>query len=220
MIKLVLIDFDDTLCLTEKGRFIVENYVAEKMGFPPMTRETHIKYWGKKTLKESILDRIPGIDAKVFMEELERALPQFIENGTVDVISEVNLKTLDKLRERGLKTGILTSRSFMEVKHLLDKDHPLTTRIDAFYHKDNTDYVKPNPKVYDNALNHFNLRPDEVVYIGDNISDGTSAKGAGMHFIALLESELKTKEDFKSVPVDYFALKFSDIVDYLDKAQI
>ena len=67
MIKLVLIDFDDTLCMTEKARFKIENYVAKKMGFSPMTRETHIKYWGKKPLEESILDRVPGIDAKAFM---------------------------------------------------------------------------------------------------------------------------------------------------------
>lgn len=43
MIKLVIIDFDDTLCLTEKACFKMENYVAQKMGFAPINREAHIK---------------------------------------------------------------------------------------------------------------------------------------------------------------------------------
>lgn len=216
MIKLVIIDFDDTLCLTEEACFKVENYVAQKMGFVPMTREAHIKNWGHP-LEEAILERVPGINAEIFMQEIEKALPEFIERGELDTITDINLQTLESIRAGGIKTAILTSRSLMEVKHLLDKDHPLTSRIDAFYHKGNTEFLKPDPKVFNKALKHFNVTPDEAVYIGDSLGDAASAKGAGLHFIALLESELRTREDFKSMPVDYFALKFNDIIEYVVK---
>jgi phosphoglycolate phosphatase-like HAD superfamily hydrolase len=193
----------------------MENYIAQKMGFEPMTRATHIKDWGKP-LEEVILERIPGIDAKVFMRELEYVLPEFIEKGEVDVITDINLETLDQIRKNGTKTAILTSRTLLEAKHLLDENHPLSSRIDAFYHKDNTEYLKPDPKVFDKVLKYFKVKPHEAVYIGDSVGDAISAKGAGLHFIALLESELKTKEDFQSIPVDYFASKFRDIIAYIE----
>lgn len=216
MIKLVLIDFDDTLCLTEQACFEMENLVAQKMGFAPMTREVHIRTWGQP-LEEAILVRVPGIDADAFMLEVEKIMPKLIQEGSLDVVTDINLQTLDKLKEFGYKTAILTSRTSMEVKHLLDENHPLTSRIDAFYHKGNNEYRKPDPRAYDKALKHFNVKPSDTVYIGDNLNDAISAKEAGLHFIALLESELKTKEDFKSVPVDYFALKFNDILNYVVK---
>ncbi len=37
MIKLILVDFDDTLCLSEKACFHVENEIAAELGFSPMT---------------------------------------------------------------------------------------------------------------------------------------------------------------------------------------
>ncbi|HZJ18384.1 MAG TPA: hypothetical protein VFD45_02065 [Patescibacteria group bacterium] len=43
MIELIILDFDDTLCLTEKSSYELENLIAQKIGFPPITRETHIK---------------------------------------------------------------------------------------------------------------------------------------------------------------------------------
>jgi phosphoglycolate phosphatase-like HAD superfamily hydrolase len=57
----------------------------------------------------------------------------------------------------------------------------------------------------------------ECVYVGDAVTDAIAANGAGMHFIAVLESGLRQKEDFKKVRVDFFAKKFSDTVSYLKR---
>jgi len=216
MIKLVLVDFDDTLCLTEQSCFVLENFVATKLGFSPMTREVHLSTWGKP-LGEAILERIPGIDAELFMSELDKEMPKFVENGRLDAITDINLETLNAIKSKGIKTGILTSRTIMEARHLLDENHPLSSKIDAFFHKDNNDYVKPDPRVFEKPLREFGLKPEEVVYVGDSLGDAVSAKEAGLHFIALLESELRSKEDFESVPVDYFAYKFQDIAVYLNE---
>ena len=217
MIKLVLIDFDDTLCLTEKACFELENFVAQKMGYSPMTRETHLKNWGKP-LVDAISERIPGVDVNAYIKAHEKIMPEFIKNGQLDIITDINLKTLATLREHGIKTAILTARSVMEAKHLLDENHPLTAKIDKFYHRDNTEYKKTDPKVYDKILQHFKVKPNETVYVGDSISDAVTAKAAGLHFVALLESGLKTKKDFNYfVPVDFFATKFEDILIYLKR---
>jgi phosphoglycolate phosphatase len=61
-------------------------------------------------------------------------------------------------------------------------------------------------------LEKYHLSPDQAVYIGDSLGDAKSAKGAGLHFIASLESGLRTEEDFSSIPVDHFIKKFPEIV--------
>lgn len=216
MIKLVIIDFDDTLSLTEKACFNIENFIAKKMGFAPMNRETHLKNWGKP-IREAIGDRIPGINADEFMVLLEKTLPDFIQNNEADVITDVNIKVLDQLKSRGYKLAILTSRTLGEVKHLMHTNHPLNIRLDGFYHRDNLDYVKPDPRVFEKVLNKFNIKPDEAIYIGDSVSDAKSAKDAGLHFIALLESKLRSRDDFKGLSVDFFAESFSQIIDYIRK---
>ena len=66
-------------------------------------------------------------------------------------------------------------------------------------------------------MKFFNVKPIEVVYVGDSLGDANAAKKAGMHFIAVLESGIRTKNDFKQFPVDFFANKFTDILKYILK---
>lgn len=214
MIKLVLLDFDDTLCLTESVCWRIENELAGKMGFTPMTHETHLKNWGKP-LQIAIEERIPGIDGDEFMHLMDKELPKYIEAGTADKISSENLDILRKLRDKKKKVGILTSRSLSEIRHLLDNKHPLSQLTDAFYHKDNLEYLKPDPRVFTDALYQFDCLPDEVIYVGDAVSDAMAAKGAGLHFIAVLEAGIWTKGDFTGQHVDFFANKFTDILPYI-----
>ncbi|MFH0772801.1 MAG: HAD family hydrolase [bacterium] len=216
MIKLVMIDFDDTLCLTEKAAFEIENHIANKMGFPPMDRKTHLRNWGKP-IKEAIKERIPGINTDEFIVHWEKTLLEFVMRNEVDVISDNNYKVLDELKTFGLKLAILTSRTIGEVKHLIHISHPLAVRIDKFYHTGNSKYMKPDPRVFDKALHEFKVKPHEVVYVGDSLSDAVGAKAAGLHFIALLESKLRTRDDFKGLGVDFFADTFTQIINYIHK---
>ena len=73
-------------------------------------------------------------------------------------------------------------------------------------------YHKPDPRAFNSLLQDNNLRPDECLYVGDSISDAQSAKQAGLHFIASLESGLRRRQDFDGLPVDAFIQKFPDVV--------
>ena len=214
MIKLVVIDFDDTLSLNEQAFFVFENYIAQKLGFRPMSRAAHQKNWGKP-VREAIVERIPGINVNAFMDLHKKELPAFVKRGKADVVSKRNLIVLDSLIKRGKTLVILTSRTMHEVVHLTNKNNPLHMFIKNIYHLNNTKYAKPDPRVFDEILSDFAVRPFEALYIGDSVIDGVSAKGAGMKFIALLESGLRSKEDFSSVHVDFFAQTFPDILEYI-----
>lgn len=216
MIKLVLLDFDDTLCLSEELCFHFENEIAKTMGFKPMSREVHKSTWGQH-LSESITDRIPGINAAEFMKRFEKLVPKAITEKRFDTVPPQNLEVLKKLKEEGKKIAIITSRSLIEVKAIMDTSHPLSGKIDRFYHKDNVEHMKPDPRVFNKALYEFDVMPIECVYVGDTLKDGFAANNSGMDFIAVLESGLVPRESFKNVniKVDYFAEKFTDILPYI-----
>jgi len=214
MIKLVIIDIDDTLTLTEEACFMIENHIAEKMGLPPMSRGDHKKNWGKP-IRETIAERIPEIDTEQFMELHKTLLSGFVKEGKLDNISDKNMETLKTLKDKGKRIAIQTSRTFHEVEHLLDKNHDINKWIDKIYYADNSKCLKPDPRVFKQILDDFNVQPEEAVYVGGSVSDGISAKGARLHFIASLESGLRTKENFKSISVDYFVNSFPEILDYI-----
>lgn len=216
MIKLVLLDFDDTLCLSEESCFLFENEVAQSMGFAPMNREIHKATWGQH-LNEAIQTRIPGINAGEFMKKFDALVPQAIANGKFDFVPPQNLEILEKIKDEGKKIAIITSRSFVEVKTLMDTTHPLSSKIDKFYYKENVEHMKPDPRVFNKALYEFDVMPIECVYVGDTLKDGFAANNSGMDFIAVLESGLVAKESFMNVNihVDFFAKKFTDILPYI-----
>jgi len=215
MIKLVIIDFDDTLSLTEGAFFDIENQIAKEMGFPAMVQEAHQKNWGVP-IRKAITQRIPGIDPDIFLKKLIESLPGFVAAGKVDTINGRNVETLDLLKKEGKCLAILTSRTEQESKHLLDENHHINKWVEKIYHADNLNYLKPDPRAFAQCLADFSVGPKEAIYIGDSILDGLSAKGAGLHFIALLESGLRSKEDFKSVSVDFFANTFPEITNYIN----
>ncbi len=216
MIKLVIFDFDDTLSMTEEIFFRVENQIAEKMGFAPMSRRAHQKNWGQP-VKKAILERIPGIDPDEFMRLHQELMPDLVKDKVVDHITDEKIQTLKTLKRDGLRMAILTSRLLQEAEHLLNEEHHVNKYIEKIYHADNSDFLKPDPRVFDKILAEFKTDPRESVYVGDSLSDAISAKGAGLHFIAYLENGLRKESDFESVEVDYFTKSFPKIIEYIEK---
>ncbi len=208
MLKLILIDFDDTLVQTEAACFELENDIAIRLGHSPMTREAHKRNWGV-ALRPAILERIPGIDVDKFLKLHQQLLPKYVTVGKFDEVTEENLQALQAVRQSGYKVAILTSRTLAETEHLVHASHPLSNYIDGFYHGDNLEVAKPDPKVFRLPLHHFKVEPHQAVYIGDARKDGECAKAAGLHFIATLESGLLSQQDFQHIPVDSFINHFS-----------
>ena len=214
MIKLVLFDFDETICMTEEACFHLENETAQSMGFSPMSREIHQSTWGKP-LKNAITIRVPGIDPETFMTEVMKRSKKYLHDGRLDSIGQDRLKVFDELIAMGKKIAILTSRTYDEVEHLIDPNHVISEKVEQIYHMEEGSYVKPDPRVFDKPLADFNCLPEEAVYIGDAVSDAQAANGAGLHFIAYIESTIRDESQFAGHHVDFFAYSFEDVLKYL-----
>lgn len=211
MIKAVVIDVDDTLCLTEAASFELENTALIRMGREPMPRSIHIATWGKP-LFEAIVTRSPGVDVEAFKVEYHPAIAEFIADGRLDAIPEENYVALDSLIEAGMQIMLLTSRTHGEFRHILEPDHLLASRVTAFYYKDNMQFHKPDPRAFDELLQAHNLLPESCIYVGDSPSDAQASNEAGLHFIASLESGIRQRQDFDGFRVDGFINRFPEVV--------
>lgn len=211
MIEAVVIDLDDTLCLTEATCFEMENEILTKMGRAPMGRDIHVSTWGRP-LQEAILLRSPGVDLDEFNKLYAPTINEYTQAGKLDAIPQVNLEALDELIILGKFVMVLTSRTHEELHHLLEPDHLLAERVKAFYYKDNMQFHKPDPRAFDELLRDHSLDPSQAVYVGDSVSDAVAAKEAGLHFIASLESGLRTRTDFGHLPVDAYIGRFPEVV--------
>ncbi|MCA9332469.1 HAD family hydrolase [Candidatus Saccharibacteria bacterium] len=201
--KAVILDVDDTLCLTEAACFELENATLAAMGRDPMPRELHLKTWGKP-LFDIMPIRSPGIDVREFRAAYEPLIKSAISEGRLDVIPPENLRAIDQLVALGKSVMLLTSREHGEFEHMLDAAHPLNGRIDAFYYKDNMEYHKPDPRAFAQIEANHGWLPEECVYVGDSVSDADAALGAGLSFVCSLESGLRTREDFARHQVDAY----------------
>ncbi|BCY14142.1 hypothetical protein L3i22_092300 [Actinoplanes sp. L3-i22] len=191
----MIVDVDDTLCLTEAASFELENDVLAALGRPPMSRAVHRATWGE-ILLDAMPHRSPGVDLDRFAALFPIWHQRYLAEGRLDVIPPENLATLDRLVLDGRTVLLLTSRTEPEVRHLLEPDHVLAGRVAGAYHQGNTRFRKPDPRAFDELLIETGLSPERCVYVGDSPGDALAAGGAGIRFIACLQSGVRGLDDF------------------------
>lgn len=211
MLRAVIVDVDDTLCLTEAASFELENDVLALMGRPPMSRRLHLDTWGELLL-DAMPHRSPGVDLDMFAGLFPAEHQRYLAEGRLDVIRPANLAALDALVEGGRTIMLLTSRAEAEVRHLLAPDHILAGRVAGAYHQGNTRFRKPDPRVFDELLAETGFRPQECVYVGDSPGDAVAAAGAGLRFIACLQSGVRRADEFEPRFVSAVVATFPEIV--------
>lgn len=212
VIRAVIVDVDDTLCLTEAVCFDLENEVLTAMGRDPMSRAVHLATWGEPLL-DAMPRRSPGVDLDRFAVTYRQVLRRYILSGRLDHIAPENLDALDRIILDGRTVMLLTSRTEAEIEHMLAPDHVLAQRVGAVYHADNTRFRKPDPRAFDELLAATGLGPEQCVYVGDSPGDAQAAGGAGLHFIACLQSGVRERQDFDIRHVSAFIHTFSELVD-------
>lgn len=196
--------------MTEHACFVMENETLRAMARAPMSREMHVKTWGKP-LFEAINERSPGIDVAKFKVTFDLIMKDHLERKNLDVIAPENYTVLKQLANQGKQIMLLTSRTHDELKHMLEPSHLLSSHIEAFYYKENTRYHKPDPRAFDVLLGEHHLQPRDCVYVGDSPSDAAASNAAGLHCIISLESGLRSREQFASYTVDSFISVFGEL---------
>ena len=193
-IKVVLFDHDDTLVGTIDAKWAHHKHVAKTFYGKELTDDEIRPHWGKPL--HELVCLLYGTD------NVEQAMANNTSCHTdfPKLLFEDSIPTLRHLHEAGKVLGVVTATSRLSFEHDLELHGFPKDIIDYTQTADDTPYHKPDPRVFEPALTWLqskDIKPSEVLYVGDGLHDMKAALGAGFNFLGV-ETGLVTSEQFKA----------------------
>ena len=84
----------------------------------------------------------------------------------------------------------------------VQKTYRIFSLIDKIVVSGEVKQLKPNPEIFHTLLNKFNLKPEESLFIDDNIKNVEGAKALGINALRF-ENAKKLKEDLKALNITF-----------------
>lgn len=197
MIKALLSDFDDTLVFTIGPKWKQHIVAAQRYGIE-LTEGKIRQHWGEP---------LPKLIANLYELKDEQAIQLAVEyynslEGFPKAIKPGAIELVRNLAEKGIVIGIITATiksNLISDLSSLGFDLELLSYLQA---ADETDFHKPNPKVFDPALKYLDdqhgiTNPEEMVYIGDSLRDYYAARDRGLKFVGIPNGVTESKEDLQ-----------------------
>ncbi len=209
MIKCVVFDVDGTLIDT--GEAIIsslQKVLKEDLGQAYSEDELSFAFGipGAVTLK------------KLGINDIEYSIGKWVKymddfSDSIKVFDGVD-NCLRKIKELGIKTGIVTSKSKEEFESNFIP-FGLIGYFDYVVCADDTTRHKPDPEPILKLLEISGNKPEDIVYIGDTKYDKECAEGAGAKFGLALWG-VKSAEGFESA---YLLQRPEDILEFITSKQ-
>jgi HAD superfamily hydrolase (TIGR01549 family) len=175
-------------------------------------RQDTKEYYISKGLPPEILEPADGISSST-----GKAREYFLQNGfTMDewdameaevdkilsqhegfaadtaTLIDGSLEIARKLRKAGFKLAILTNNGRPALDKIM-KQLPLQENFDLIQTRHESSKPKPFPDGLLEVATRLGVDPDEVVYVGDALIDGTAARNAGIEFWGVSTGETAAK---------------------------
>lgn len=193
--KVIIFDFDGTIADTVDALVTIANRLALEFGYVQisaneltllrnLTAREIIRYSGVSLLKIPFLVKKVKGELKNKIKELEPIA------GITEALIE--------LKNQGYKLGIITSNSQENVNEFLQ--HHNLDNLFEFIHSGVTIFGKTT--IINNVLRQRQIKPQIVIYVGDETRDVEAAKKANIRVIAVTwgfnssEALAKEKPDF------------------------
>jgi putative hydrolase of the HAD superfamily len=138
-------------------------------------------------------------------EELARVIHSkwmdFVDCAVYPEVREV----LQGLKRRGVKVGLISNGYEEEINLVLDKAALEAAAFDVIVGVDTVGKVKPDPDIFQYALKKLNVKPEEVIFVGDNVeADYEGARNVGIHALLIRrtgtpQSDVETVKNLSEV---------------------
>lgn len=126
--------------------------------------------------------------------------------------ASTNRALLDALRERGLKTGLVSNT--MDPRWLLLRDldeQGLAERLDVVVFSSDVGVRKPRPEIFRRALDALDVTADRALFVGDRlVADIRGARDVGMRTVQAMW--YRAEEDADRVEPDFRAFTQFDVL--------
>jgi putative hydrolase of the HAD superfamily len=147
------------------------------------------EYWNKR---DGLLLRHLGLplDRKL----LRKIQTRWFDYAECPLFPDVN-PVLSKLRERGLKMGIISTGYEQDIDAITQKTGLQKDLFQVIVGADTLKKTKPDPEVFKYALTKLKVKPQETLFVGDEIdADYRGAENAGIHALLIQRTENKTSQ--------------------------
>lgn len=193
-----IFDFDYTLADATNGIVSSFNYAFSKLDIPLFDRESIKRTVGLPLDKAFI--QLTNNESEVL---INRFLSLFREKAN-EVMSKETLlyadtvNTLERLKQSGLNTGIVTTKYHFRIVETLNL-HGVLNLIDIIVGGEDVKIPKPSPEGLLLAIDSLNEQLSNVLYIGDSLIDAKTALAANVDFAAVTTGTT-TENEFSQYP--------------------
>ncbi|MCK4649490.1 HAD-IA family hydrolase [bacterium] len=212
-ITTVLFDFDGTLVQLNLNfpEIYREVYsIVKRYDIDPTLYQDFFLIELVETITQELKKHNPG-KAEKFNREAEG----FLRGREIAAAKEAEVipgacQTLKRLKERGIRIGIVTRNCKEAVRIGLGKNDFI---YDLLLTRDDIRPVKPEPHSLEKALQVLRGKPEGTIMVGDHPIDIRAGKKVGVKTVAVLSGK-KAKEDFKEFEPDLIIPTVSNLLEY------
>ena len=178
--RLIIFDFDGTLCDTRQNIIIAFRATMERLGLE-LRSEAACGATIGLTLRDGFRELYPAFDdaeidhcvdtyRAIFAERRRELMPNLFPGVS---------RVLEELRRRGYILSIASSRLTDSLRLFMDA-HDISRHFDFVVGSDSVERHKPDPEPVLMTLKELGYRPSEAFVVGDMPVDIAMAHGAGV----------------------------------------
>ncbi len=187
--EMVLIDVDGTLVDSVPDLAFCVDELMRRLGRPPHG-EAKVRDWVGNGVERLCRRALVGqLDGEPPEEDFAKAYPMFLELYAENTSKRSTLypgirEGLDYLQSAGYLLGCVTNKAERFTKPLL-QDLGIYDAFGIVISGDTLPVKKPDPRPLLHAAEHFSVRADQSLMLGDSKSDVTAARAAGFQIVCM-----------------------------------
>lgn len=194
----LIFDYDDTLVQTKKSVWKTFREIGKRYYDMDITDDMIRSAWGVPypDLLNEVFQNVDSI------ENMDRIYRENRSNNLIEHFEDA-LNFMNNLDEE-VFTGIITASN----REFVMKD---LTRLGFPMHKfkyiqtsEDTQFHKPDPRVFDKLKSLEDIDIKDVIYIGDSKSDFLSSTGAGIKFVGIARDD-ESRRMFEELGAEYIS---------------
>ncbi len=181
-INAIIFDMDGVLIDAKEWHYEALNRALELFGYT-ITRYDHlVTYDGlptRKKLEMLTKERNLPIELHGFINEMKQQYTMEIVYSKCKPVFQREY-ALSKLKSEGYKIGVASNSVRNSIVTMMDKSD-LSKYLDTIVSNQDVKEGKPNPEIYNKAINNLGIKPSQCMIVEDNINGIKAGIAAGAH---------------------------------------
>ena len=180
--KLIIFDLDGTILDTLDDLCDSVNFALKKHSLPERSL-TEVRAFVGNGIRRLIDLSVPEKTEKEVTDSVFECFRNHYKDHSCDKTCPYDGITglLEQIKDNGIQTAVVSNKADFAVKNLIDKYFNGLFPYAAG--EKNGIPRKPSPEMVHNAINFFNISPEQALYVGDSEVDVITAKNSGIDSI-------------------------------------